>query len=94
MPDEHDVIVIGDVTAWELQGAYGVVVDRQSGNAMDEVADRVDGARVLDTGDDLSLEQALGYLAARVSGLRPEEAVRQVAPPARSRWARLRRRRR
>jgi hypothetical protein len=50
MPDEHDVIVIGDVTAWELQGAHGVVVDRQSGNAMDEVADRVDGARVLDTG--------------------------------------------
>ena len=32
MPDEHDVIVIGDVTAWELQGAYGVVVDRQSGS--------------------------------------------------------------
>jgi hypothetical protein len=51
---------------------------------MDEVADWVDGARVLDTGDDLSLDQALDCLATRVSGLRPEEAVRQVAPPARS----------
>ncbi len=94
MPDEHDVIVIGDVTAWELQGAHGVVVDRQSGNAMDEVADRVDGARVLDTGDDLSLERALDHLEASVSGPSPEEAVRRVTPPARSRWARLRRRRR
>ena len=82
-----------DVTAWELQGAYGVTVDWPSGDAMYEVADWVPGARVLDTGDDLSLDQALDYLSARVSGLRPEEAVRQLAPPTPSRWARLRRRR-
>jgi hypothetical protein len=92
--DRSGVSAHVDVTAWELQGAYGVSVDWQSGDAMYEVADWVDGARVLDTGDDLSLEQALDYLAARVSGLRPEEAVRQVTPSARSRWARLRRRRR
>jgi hypothetical protein len=61
------------VTAWELQGAYGVTVDWTSGDAMYEVADWVAGARVLDTGDDLSLDQALDYLTARVSGLRPEE---------------------
>ncbi len=82
------------VTAWELKGAYGVSVDWRSGDAMYEVADWVARARVLDTGDDLSLDQALDYLAARMSGLRPEEAARQVAPPARSRWIRLRRRRR
>ena len=81
-----------DVTAWELTGAYGVTVDWQSGDAMYEVADWVNGARVLDTGDDLALDQALDYLSARMSGLRPEEAVRQVAPPPPSRWARLRRR--
>lgn len=80
------------VTAWELQGAYGVTVDWPSGDTMYEVADWVAGARVLDTGDDLSLDQALDYLSARVSGLRPEEAVRQLARPAPSRWARLRRR--
>jgi hypothetical protein len=83
-----------DVTAWELQGAYGVSVDWQSGDAMYEVADWVDGARVLDSGDDLSLDHSFDYQAARVSGLLLEEAVRQVAPPARSRWASLRRRRR
>ena len=54
--DRSGVSAHVDVTAWELQGAYGVSVDWQSGDAMYEVADWVDGARVLDTGDVLFLE--------------------------------------
>ena len=72
--DRSGVTAHVDVTAWELQGASGIFADWQSGNAVYEVADRVDGARVLDTGDDLSLEQALDHLAERLSGPRPEEA--------------------
>ena len=51
--DRSGVTAHVDVTAWELQWDYGVSVDWQSGNAMYEVVDWVDGARVLDTGDDL-----------------------------------------
>ena len=83
-----------DVAAWELEGAYGVTVDWRTGDAMYEVADWVAGARVLDTGDDLSLDQALDYLSARVSGLDPKEAVRRAAPPAPSLWDKFRRRQR
>ena len=74
--DHLGVAVLVTVTAWELDGAYGVTVDWPSGDAMYEVANWVDGARVLDTGDDVTIDQAFDYLSARVAGRRPEEAIR------------------
>jgi hypothetical protein len=89
--DRLGIAALVDVTAWEFDGAYGVTVDWPSGDAMYEVADWVDGARVLDTGDDVTIDQALDYLSARVAGRRPGEAIKGIAPSRPSFWVRLRR---
>ena len=86
-----------EVTPWpELPGAFGVWVawgsDPESEGAMYEVADWIDGARVLDTSDDVALSEALDYLSARVSGMTPKEALDLVVPPRPSLWSRIRRR--
>lgn len=79
------------VLPWKLAGSYGVTVDWEGDDLMYEVADWVDGARVLDPGDhDLSVDQALDYLSARMSGLDSKQAIAQVDPPGPSLWARLR----
>jgi hypothetical protein len=95
--EELGVAVEVEVTPWpELPGAFGVWVawgpDPESEGAMYEVADWVDGARVLDTSDDVAVGEALDYLSARVSGMPPKEALDRVVPPRPSLWTRLRRR--
>jgi hypothetical protein len=82
-----------EVTPWKLAGSYGVTVGWETGDLMYEVADWVDGARVLDPGDhELSVDQALDYLSARMSGVDPNQAILQLVPPAPSLWSRLRKR--
>jgi hypothetical protein len=80
----------------ESPGAYGVWVDwgpdPETECATYEVADWVDGARVLDTGDDVTLGEALDYLTVRLSGVPDKEALDRVVPPRPSLWSRLRRR--
>lgn len=91
--DQLGLPVRVEVLPWKLTGSYGITVDWDAGDVMYEVADWLDGARVLDPGDhDLSVDQALDYLSARMSGLDSEQAILRVAPPARSLWSRLRKR--
>ena len=84
------------VEPWEdLPGSFGVTVRWSADDAMFEVVDWVGGARVLDVGDnaDVSVDKALDYLSARISGLNPDEAYRRVIPPRPSLWSGLLRRR-
>jgi hypothetical protein len=95
--EQLDVAVQVEVQPWaELPGAFGVFVDwgpdPETDSATYEVADWVDGARVLDTGDDVTLADALDYLSVRLSGAPPKEALDRVVPPRPSLWSRLRRR--
>ena len=79
------------VTEWE-PGHFGVSVDWASDpeGLLMEVSDRVDGVRLLDPhGDDVSVDEALDYFAARLSGATRRQATASVWPP-RPRWWRRR----
>lgn len=74
------------VINWEADPGYGMLC---------EVTDRVNGVRVLDPdGEDITVEQALVYFAARAKGSSPEEAFRVAVPDRASWWSRHRERRR
>ncbi|WP_020386938.1 hypothetical protein [Kribbella catacumbae] len=60
-------------------GAYLVEVSvREGPDLLYEVADWVQGARIMDpNGEDLTVEEALQYLRLRIGGLSPSEALNQ-----------------
>jgi hypothetical protein len=72
-----------DVTPVDEQvappGAFLVEVSVHQGpNLLYEVADWVQGARIMDPdGEDLTLDEALRYLRLRIMGLSPAEALKQ-----------------
>lgn len=78
---------------WDFPGGFGVWAfwGHDAGNSASyEVVDWVEDVRVLDTGDDVTLDQALDYFAARLSGGSASEALDRVVPPRPSLWSRLR----
>jgi hypothetical protein len=71
-----------DVRAPELRGTYGVMVDRQSGDAMYDVDDRSTVLACSTPGDDLPSTRLSAACRGGAPGSRPQEVVRQVAPAA------------
>lgn len=70
-----------EVTPWQLDGAYGVSVDwpKSQAGVLFEVADWLDGVRILDpNGEDDSVEQGLAYFAARSQGHSATQALRRI----------------
>jgi hypothetical protein len=84
-----------EVRAYDLAGSYGVIAEwgRAAANTlMYEVADWVDGVRVLDPKDeDVSIDEGLDYFVARIAGATAKQAVDVVRPPRKSLWRRWRR---
>jgi len=84
-----------EVQVW-TPGNYGVSVD-WPGNPNGlrfEVADGLDGVRVLDPdGEDLTTQQALDYFSARLAGHTPKAAMALISGPSRDPWWRRLRRR-
>ena len=69
-----------EVTEWE-PGQFGVSVDwaADGDGLLLEVCDWVDGVRLLDPhGEDVSVDQALDYFAARLSGRTRHQAMASV----------------
>lgn len=83
-----------EVEAWSHPGGYGV--DADWGEGLDaefscEVADWVDGVRLLDSGDaDVTVAQALGYFEARLQGLGIRDAMEAAGVRKKSRFRRRR----
>lgn len=70
------------VTPWGAPGAEGlfsVDVRRPEPGVLCEVADWIDGVRVMDSrAEDLTIEQALQYISLRCRGWSPEQAIATV----------------
>jgi hypothetical protein len=91
------VAVEVEVRAYDPAGSYGIIAEwcRAADNSvLYEVADWVDGVRVLDpNGEDISIDEGLDYFAARAGGASAKQALDVVRPPSKSLWRHWRRRR-
>jgi len=92
------VQVAVDVIPLQAVGAYHVSIDWDAGpdsGLLCEVVDWVDRVRILDlNGEDVTVEQALAYFAARAMGGSPKEAFRIAVQQRASWWHRSREHRR
>jgi hypothetical protein len=98
--DSLDLPTVIGVQPWEQSGAYGVSVAWGNGPeqaVMYEVADWVDGCRVLDHhGADLTVAQGVTYFEAVAAGMSYRQALSHADPSRASflsRWREKRRRR-
>jgi hypothetical protein len=95
---QASVQVVVDVIPLQAVGAYHVSIDWDAGpdsGLLFDVVDWVGGVRILDPdGEDVTVEQALAYFAARAIGGSPQEAFRTAVPLRASWWHRYRKHRR
>jgi len=91
---QMDLRVAVNVVPTKELGGYLVDIDWEAdpGHGMFcEVTDWVDGVRIMDpAGEDVTVEQALVYFAARAKGSSPQEALRVAVPHRASWWRRHR----
>lgn len=83
-----------EVEPLDLPGLFEVAVRWNAGHELFEVGDWFDTARVYEDrgSSDVTVDEAVDYLSARLSGLTQKEAFLAVIPPRPSPWLRFRRR--
>jgi hypothetical protein len=83
-----------EVESLDLPGLFEVTVRWNAGQEIFEVGDWFDTARVYDDrgSSDVTVDEAVDYLSARLSGLTQEDAFQAVIPPRPSLWSRFGRR--